>query len=145
MRLVPDKGNVSCTREDRYESICTYNCDEGYDLPPLYSRKTVCLSNGDSEIGKWSSDHDDYLCLGKLKFFPLMQNNGILNSTILAILFSCCNWQFYYVDTFACYIFLSLRPHIGRHLASWNNGERRDIDWKFFIIWSFTFYQSYTF
>ncbi|XP_071494443.1 CUB and sushi domain-containing protein 1-like [Diadema antillarum] len=42
----PENGNVVCTKENKYESICSYECNTGFRLPNGSPRDTVCLKTG---------------------------------------------------------------------------------------------------
>ncbi|XP_041478166.1 sushi, von Willebrand factor type A, EGF and pentraxin domain-containing protein 1-like [Lytechinus variegatus] len=42
----PEKGSVSCTQSNLFQSVCSYSCDEGYSIPPGQTRDRVCTSSG---------------------------------------------------------------------------------------------------
>ncbi|XP_071494440.1 E-selectin-like [Diadema antillarum] len=42
----PENGNVVCTNENKYESVCSYVCDTGFRLPDGSPRDMVCLKTG---------------------------------------------------------------------------------------------------
>eukprot|EP00057_Strongylocentrotus_purpuratus_P008666 XP_011663140.1 PREDICTED: P-selectin-like [Strongylocentrotus purpuratus] len=42
----PEKGIVSCTQSNLFQSVCSYSCDKGYDIPLGQSSSRVCTSSG---------------------------------------------------------------------------------------------------
>jgi len=54
-RTAPTNGNVTCTNTNKYASICTYTCNDGYVLSNISLATTTCKAVGVSTAGVWSS------------------------------------------------------------------------------------------
>ena len=51
--------SVSCTSEFFFRSICTFGCDDGFDIPKDMRRTKVCLASG-----FWNGANAE--CVGKI-------------------------------------------------------------------------------
>ena len=58
----PTHGSVSCTNANNYDSVCTYNCNEGFVLSNDSLTNTTCNADGE-----WSSESPQ--CRGMLHLF----------------------------------------------------------------------------
>ena len=70
--------SFSCTSEFFFRSICTFRCDDGFDIPKDMRRTKVCLASG-----YWNGA--DAECVGKIWYKPMPPN---CMETIIIILFT---------------------------------------------------------
>ena len=72
--------SFSCTSEFYFRSICTFGCDDGFDIPKDMRRTKVCLASG-----FWNGA--DAECVGKTCYesMPPTVSRRLLNCSINAI------------------------------------------------------------
>ena len=74
--LSPIEGaRPECTNDNYFRSICSFNCDEGYDMPPQVSKALVCQND------KTWRKHGEPRCIGTV------QNNSCYQCLIPMIYF----------------------------------------------------------
>lgn len=70
--LLPEVDNLkyTCTDSNKFRSICTYSCDNGYDITPGMSRVRVCTA-----FGTWRGSKPR--CTGKIVNYMYLANTSI--------------------------------------------------------------------
>ena len=65
--LSPIEGAIlACTNGTLFRSVCSFNCDVGYDMPPEVSKALVCQSD------KTWRKHGEPKCIGKVQYMLLI-------------------------------------------------------------------------
>nr|XP_039253479.1 sushi, von Willebrand factor type A, EGF and pentraxin domain-containing protein 1-like [Styela clava] len=55
-RTSPQNGQVTCSDQNYIDSECTYTCNDGYNIVPATSEKTLCRDDGNGDAtGEWSN------------------------------------------------------------------------------------------